>query len=196
MTVTTTDHTARVVAVPLATVTSSRPAEAIPEASDIETSDGVIRDDLSTAETPPQPRYHPPPGETPPDDRPDDATGEIDLDITRRRLKLPLEPPASSEPSILVADIAAVHSQISMVAVAQASAPHTPDASTPAREDVVAAVRKDATKGFSAIEEEFFRAGQEDTKQPNVNVDSFDDLDEGYQRVGFWDRLLGRKPPK
>jgi hypothetical protein len=195
MTVTTTDHTARVVAVPLATVTSAAP-DAIPEASDIETSDGVIRENLATAETPPQPRYHPPPGEEPPDDRPEDATGEIDLDITNRRLKLPLEPPAASEPSILVADIAAVHSQISMVAVAQASALRTPDASTAEREDAVATVRKDATKGFSQIEEDFFRAGQEETKQPNVNVDSFDDLDEGYRPVGFWDRLLGRKPNK
>ncbi|HEY5935512.1 MAG TPA: DUF4388 domain-containing protein [Kofleriaceae bacterium] len=197
MTITTTEQTARVVAVPLATVTSARPHDGIPEASDIETSDGVIREDLSTAETPPQPRYHPPPGESPPDDRPDDMTGEIDSAVTNRHLKLPLEPPASSEPSILVADIAAVHSQISMVAVAQAAAPRTVDASTPAQEEAVAKVQKDATKGFTQIEEEFFRAGQtEDAKQPAVNVESFDDLDEGYQRVGFWDRLLGRKPPK
>lgn len=196
MTITTTEQTARVVAVPLATVTSARPHDAVPEASDIETSDGVIREDLSTAETPPQPRYHPPPGESPPDDRPDDATGEIDLAVTNRHLKLPLEPPAASEPSILVADIAAVHSQISMVAVAQAAAPRTADAATPAHEEAVAKVQKDATKGFTQIEEEFFRAGQQEDAKPSVNVESFDDLDEGYQRVGFWDRLLGRKPSK
>jgi hypothetical protein len=25
-------------------------------------------------------------------------------------------------------------------------------------------------------------------------AESFDDLDVGYQRVGFWDKLLGRRP--
>ena len=184
MTVSTTEHTARVVAVPLATVLS-HPADGIPEAGEVETSDGVIRENLSTAETPPAPRYVAP-GDEPPDDRPEDATGEIDLAVTHPRLKLPLKPPASSEPSILVADIAAVHSQ----AIAQATAPRTPDASSAALADEIADLRKDAL-AFSDVEEDFFRAGQEDRK-PDAS-DSFDDLDEGYRPVGFWDRLLGRK---
>ncbi|MEJ7599417.1 MAG: DUF4388 domain-containing protein [Kofleriaceae bacterium] len=184
MTVSTTEHTARVVAVPLATVLPS--SSGIPEAGEVETSDGVIRDNLSTAETPPAPRYVAP-GEEPPDDRPEDATGEIDSAVTHPHLKLPLKAPASSEPSILVADIAAVHSQ----AVAQAAAPRTPDATSTALENEVAAVRKDASVAFSDVEEDFFRAGQ-DERKPDA-ADSFDDLDEGYRPVGFWDRLLGRK---
>jgi len=195
MTVTTTDHTARVVAVPLATVTSSPPSEGVPVATaEDETSDGVIRENLATAETPPSPRIHPPGvfGEDFPDDRPDDATGEIDLDITNRRLKLPLESPAASEPSILVTDIAAVHSQLSVVAVAQSAAPRTADAASPAHAAKVAEVRKDATKGFSKLEEDFFREGHDE--KPD-EAESFADLDEGYRPVGFWDRLLGRKPP-
>ena len=59
---------------------------------------------------------------------------------------------------------------------------------------------RDATGAFTQIEEEFFRAGTEEKHHaPKLASasDSFDDLDEGYQPVGFWDRLLGRnKKPK
>jgi hypothetical protein len=51
---------------------------------------------------------------------------------------------------------------------------------------------------FNDIEEAFFRAGHE--KEAVVAAaaapppESFDDLDEGYRPVGFWDRLRGRSP--
>ncbi len=62
----------------------------------------------------------------------------------------------------------------------------------------VAEVRKDAVHAFSDAEEEFFRAGQGNTgKVPTFSPqETFDDLDEGYQPVGFWDRLRGKKPKK
>ena len=56
----------------------------------------------------------------------------------------------------------------------------------------MAEVRRD-TEVFSDVEEAFFRAGHE--KEPAA--ESFDDLDEGYRRVGFWDRVRGKpsRPP-
>ena len=50
-----------------------------------------------------------------------------------------------------------------------------------------------ATGHFSDDEEAFFQAGQSPEKHDPA--ESFDDLDAGYQRLGFWDRLVGRKPP-
>jgi hypothetical protein len=49
---------------------------------------------------------------------------------------------------------------------------------------------------FSDDEEAFFQAGQSVHHVDHSPAESFDDLDVGYQRVGFWDRLVGRKPTK
>ncbi len=54
-----------------------------------------------------------------------------------------------------------------------------------------------ATAHFSDDEEAFFQAGH--VPHPDHGhsaAESFDDLDAGYQPVGFWDRLVGRKPMK
>ena len=102
---------------------------------------------------------------------------------------------AVAEPTILVTDLAAVHSRVSAVAVTQAAAAPTRDAASASTERAVSGVRKDATGAFSQIEEEFFRAGSEKTAAPLPSPVTFDDLDEGYQPPKFWDRVLGRKPP-
>ncbi len=120
-----------------------------------------------------------------------ETTGEI-------RPRLPTAEPQRepiAEPSILVADLAAVHEAVSAIASAQAAAPATVDAATPAREQAVAAVRKDAAS-FSDDEEAFFRAGTTSPgaghTAPVVRQESFDDLDEGYQPPKFWDQVFGR----
>ena len=186
LTVTTTDHTARLIATSIATVTE--PSAAPSELHD-EPSDGIVRERLASVETAPAPRRSLPQGEIPFDDRPDDATGEITTPISIEELE------AAAEPTILVADLAAVHSAVSAIAIAQVAAPHTPNASTPASERAVVEVLNDASVAFTEIEEDFFRAGTEKT-QPPPRLESFDDLDEGYQPVGFWDRLRGKKPIK
>ncbi|MDQ3337097.1 MAG: DUF4388 domain-containing protein [Myxococcota bacterium] len=179
-----------------------------PQGIDDEPSDGVIRMRHDTAETPPAPAAtyrRPPPGEIPVDDRPPETTGEI------RERKEPPPPTRTSEPSILVADLQAAHSAVSAVAVTQATqastmpnaaaAAGTPGTATAVASAEVAQVRRDATDAFTQIEEEFFRQGTEEhqhakpARLPSAS-DSFDDLDEGYEPVGFWDRLLGRKKKK
>ena len=190
--ITTTDHTERQIAVPIATMTE--PPGAAPIETVDEPSDGVIRDKLATADwatpTPTDPTpYHRPRVEVPLDDRPDAATGEITSPASRREIA------PTDEPSILVADLGAVHSAVSAIAGTQARAPNTADAATPSNERLVSEVRKDARVAFSSIEEDFFRSGSERAPAP-PKPDTFDDLDEGYQPVGFWDRLLGRRPPK
>jgi hypothetical protein len=78
-------------------------------------------------------------------------------------------------------------------ATAQAVAPPPSSTTTPASEQTATKVSGDPAKAFSDVEEDFFRAGQK-TARPPSSSDSFDDLDEGYKPVGFWGRLLGRKP--
>ena len=53
----------------------------------------------------------------------------------------------------------------------------------------------DNAHGFDEHEEAFFNRAESGT---NVvpKFESFDDLDEGYQPVGFWDRVFGRTKPK
>ena len=210
LTVSGTDTTAKLVATPLATVTEPpdaaaarlvatpiaprvAPAEApAGEATPVETydepSDGVIREHVEVAH-----RTAPPPPAvvSPVDDRPGDATGEITSPIAHEDMV-----EVAPEPSILVSDLVAVHSAVSAVASAQIGAPPTPNAATVSKEHAVATVSTDAAEAFNDVEEAFFRGGDESKQQPKVSSESFDDLDEGYQPVGFWDRLLGRKPPK
>ncbi len=92
----------------------------------------------------------------------------------------------------LVGDLAALHGAVSAAAAAPPAA--TVDAKSPARERDVAEVRKDANE-LSEAEEAFFRRA--DHSQPHTastpRVESFDDLDEGYEPPKFWDRVFGRK---
>jgi len=178
-----------------------------PENIDDAPSDGIIRThQTSEDETAPQSAAafrRPPPGEIPVDDRPPQTTGEI----RPRKSSTPPPIPSDAEPSILVADLQAAHTAASAAMSAAkpatptinaATAAATPGTATAAASAEVSQVRRDATGAFTQIEEEFFRAGShpEDEKAakrvPSAS-DSFDDLDEGYERVGFWDRLLGRK---
>jgi hypothetical protein len=174
-------------------------------------SDGIIRTQhTADAKKATGAARRPPPGEIPVDDRPPQTTGEI------RGRKATAPPPMSggdAEPSILVADLQAAHSAVSAVAAEQATASSpapnaaaaagTPGTTVAAASAEVAKVRRDATGAFTQMEEEFFRAGQQHEQEQVAKAprlasasDSFDDLDEGYERVGFWDRLLGRKKPR
>ena len=149
-------------------VPPATPSDPAPAAIHDEPSDGVIRQQIITAETAPVKRRRIA-SDPPDDDRPGDATGEITM------RDAPVEP--IIEPSILVADLAG-------------ELPARPDAAAPTHEISVAAARSDAV-AFTEAEEAFFRAGHDkDLPHP----DSFDDLDVGYQRVGFWDRLRGKAP--
>jgi hypothetical protein len=163
-----------------------------------EPSDGIIRQHITTADTAPVKRRRLP-SDPPDDDRPGAATGEI---TTRARA---MTEPRRSEPSILVSDLmselaaapaagpAAVTAPVADVAsdrvtapVATEPAPHRPRDKRPSdpRRDAVA---------FSDLEEAFFKAGHEkEAAVPAPSTESFDDLDEGYRPVGFWDRLRGR----
>ena len=141
-----------------------------------ETSDGIIRQMLATAETAPTPRR--PLYEIPVDDRPEDTTGEI---VTKTGQRAAMQPQLDTEPSILVADLAEMHTAGS----AQTAAP------TPVAARTAAEGSAPAAKVFSETEEDFFRAGQ--AKRPTAPPETFADLDEGYKPVGFWARLLGRK---
>jgi hypothetical protein len=97
-------------------------------------------------------------------------------------------------PSILVADLAAVHAAAA-AATAPAAAPGS--AATPARELVVAEARRDAALALTDAEEAFFNKAETGPVRL-TKVESFDDLDEGYEPPKFWDRVFGKKkePPK
>jgi Domain of unknown function (DUF4388) len=162
---------------------ASAPAEITDEPSD-----GVIRQHITSADTAPVKRRRPP-SIPPEDDRPDDAMGEITTPRAR-----PVQQRHPTEPSILVADLAAIHAAVSAIADEQAAAPATIDAAAPSHEVPLAEARSDAV-AFSELEEAFFRAGHEKAEAVVAappTIESFDDLDEGYQPVGFWDRLRGK----
>ena len=170
-----------------ATPSVAAAAGATPQAITDEPSDGVIREHITTAETAPVKRRRVP--TDPPDDRPEDTVGEITTPRAR-----PAAEPHHDEPSILVSDLAAVHAAVSTIANEQAMAPATANAASPAHEALVTAAHGDAV-AFNEIEEAFFRAGHEREATPVTAapvVESFDDLDEGYRPVGFWDRLRGK----
>jgi hypothetical protein len=160
--------------------------DAMPSVVIDEPSDGVIRQHITSARTAPVARQHAP-SEPPQDDRPEDATGEI----TSRRAAA--AQPQASEPSILVADVAAVHVAASAIAGSLAGRPRPGDAASAQREAPAIAVRTDAVT-FTELDEAFFRAGHDhhDLATAPTMTESFDDLDEGYRPAGFWDRLLGR----
>jgi hypothetical protein len=163
------------------------PQVATPEPAGDEPSDGVVRA-IAAADTAPLARRRP--SEPPPnqDDLPKEATGEI-----VQRMRTTAEP-ETSQPSILVADMAAVHAAVSAASSAPPPKPITPnDAASSSKELSVSDLRRDAIVAFTDAEEAFFSAGHDRPTKPHVSTESFDDLDEGYQPLGFWDRVFGRR---
>lgn len=176
---------------------ASHEASAAPQATDDEPSDGVVRAIVASADTapasparmrPPEPEYDGPPIK--------ETTGEIRGRTPRDTNEPPVVEPSIliAEPSILVGDLAAAHDAVSAaVAKPAPAAPPPADAASPSRELAVSDVRRDAV-AFSEAEEAFFRGAEKTASVPKV--ETFDDLDEGYQPPGFWDRVFGRKKPK
>jgi hypothetical protein len=205
MTVTASKDTANITASPRVVITESAVVQAghatpaltppassgAPVAAEEETSDGVIRSISGESESarlarlrqvlPPNPPAH---------DGPEvrETTGEI-----KPHAKPAAEPKPTdvAEPSILVADLAAVHHAASAASEHKPAKP-TADASSTSRELEVASVRKDAAV-FTDEDEAFFkRAESHTTSVPKV--ESFDDLDEGYEPPPtFWERVFGKK---
>ena len=101
--------------------------------------------------------------------------------------------PAASDPSTLVADLAAAHAAIAAATAKAASTPSLGDAASASKEMLVSEVRKDAVE-FTQEEEAFFNAPDHKGHTNAVpKFESFDDLDEGYEPPKFWDRVFGRK---
>ena len=94
---------------------------------------------------------------------------------------------------MLVADLAAAHTAASMAATRPAQPPPA-DAASASRELEVSDVRRDAAQ-FSESDEAFFNRAESGTNMV-PKFESFDDLDEGYEPVGFWDRVFGRTKKK
>ena len=148
------------------------------------------------AEPAPEPRTEPAPASraepaaAPVADAPSIIAGEL----TPAPAHVPAEP--ADAPSILVADLAAVHAAASRAGAATPVAPPPADAASASRELVVNEVRQDAAVAFTDLEEAFFKKNESGPVR-QVKVESFDDLDEGYEPPKFWDRVFGRKkPPK
>jgi hypothetical protein len=209
------------VARPLAPIVPAAPA--VPTATDDEPSDGIVRAPVATVDTaklrararrPTPPEHDGPPQK--------EATGEIghrpaarpDVPVEQpsivvdqlvdrqplaadrtafvERQSIDQTPVGAAQPSVLVADLAAVHAAAS----AAATAPASPggNAATPAREHVVAEVRRDASLALTDAEAAFFNKAETGPVRM-VKPESFDDLDEGYEPPKFWDRVFGRKKP-
>jgi hypothetical protein len=169
------------------------PAAPVPHATgDDEQSDGVVRSMIAVADTDQLARQRAqlrPPGSPPPDGP---AVRETSGEIGRRAPAV--QPtPATSEPSILVADLAAAHAAAAVVAAKPPETPPPGDAASPSRELAVSEVRKDVIAATDAEEAFFNRA---ERTAPHRKPESFDDLDEGYQPPKFWDKVFGRKPKK
>jgi hypothetical protein len=190
VTVVATHDTAVVTASPTVTISAAlQPTEDEP-------SDGVVQGMLDSARRPPPPPETPPEHDGPPQR---ETTGEI-REPTRQPVAVAVDQASIviDQPSMLtsepiVADLAAVHAAAS-AAAAQAATP-AKDAASPSRELLVSEVRKDAALVETDAEAAFFARPESGT----VNfpkVESFDDLDEGYEPPKFWDRVFGRKPPK
>ena len=185
--------TVRLVATPVTEVRRAPTPVPVPPSTPSEVtddpSDGVIIQHITTADTAPVKRRRRPPSDPVEDDRPGDATGEITMPRS-----LPTAERLPSEPSILIADLAAIHEAVSEVTSGQVTVPTRKppaDATTPERTATIAELRHDAASGFTDLEEEFFRAGHETPSSP---PETFSDLDEGYRKASFWERFRGRSP--
>ena len=99
--------------------------------------------------------------------------------------------PTASEENALVADLAAAHAAIAAATAKASATPSKGDAASSSKEMIVSQVRKDAVE-FTTDEEAFFNAkGSLTAAAPKI--ESFDDLDEGYEPPKFWDRVFARK---
>jgi hypothetical protein len=167
------------------------PDDATPIETDDEPSDGVVRATIaSKADTArisrPRIRASVPEHDGPPVKS---TSGEVS-----ERAKRPTKEPDISEPTILVADLAAAHDAVAAaVAAPRPATPPPPDAASPSRELAVSDVRRDAV-AFSESEEAFFRGAERTAPAPKV--ETFSDLDEDYEPPKFWDRVFGRKKKK
>ena len=103
----------------------------------------------------------------------------------------PAPAPDDAEQRALVADLAAAHAAIAAATAKVSSSLPNGDASSSSREMIVSQVRKDAVE-FTSAEEAFFSAKESHTAAV-PKLESFDDLDEGYEPPKFWDRVFGRK---
>ncbi|HUJ57393.1 MAG TPA: DUF4388 domain-containing protein [Kofleriaceae bacterium] len=174
------------------TVKTPKLEPAAPTAADDEPSDGVVRA-IAAVDTAKLLRARRAPSEPESDGPPiKETTGEIDP----TRLKKPTEPPPiSGEPSILVSDLAAVHTAVAAALARPLPEPPPSDAASSSKELAVSEVRRDAV-AFSEAEEAFFRRadhGHAPHHPPAHHVESFADLDEGYEPPKFWDRVFGRR---
>jgi hypothetical protein len=216
VTVQATETTAGLTATPVVAIAEAAlPPTAVP--ADPSPSDGVVRAALGTADTPPQAKPERPPHAPPPKQADSAGAPAIEPPAQSAEHVSPpaMEPPLRSEvqpaehrsptaiephepqPSSLVSDLAAAHAAIASVVAKLDTAPPG-DSASPSRELAVAEVRKDAVE-FSEAEEAFFRRA--DTHPPPpvqaLKVETFEDLDEGYEPEKFWDRVFGRtrRPP-
>ena len=192
MTVVGNADTVTVTATPTVTIREpliGKPPPATPIATEDEPSDGIVRAAIATLDTArlaarAQQRRAP---SAPVIEGPilADTTGEIRP--SSRVAVVPVE-----EPSVLVSDLASAHTAVAAAMTAPKLAPLV-DAASASRDLAVAAVRKDAVE-FTEQEEAFFKNAEPSTPHTASvpRVESFDDLDEGYQPPKFWDRVFGR----
>ena len=195
VTVKSTADTAIVTASPRMLITEN----ATPIPTEDEPSDGIIRAAIAapdSAELARSRKLKPPGG--PEHDGPPvkETTGEIGS-----RPRRDTKDPDASEPSMVVADVGAVQSDLAAVhaavaAVATAASPlhANVDAASASRELEVSDTRRDAV-AFSDVEEAFFKTAESHTHSV-PKFESFDDLDEDYEPPKFWDRVFGKKKKK
>jgi len=98
---------------------------------------------------------------------------------------------SDDKPDSLVADLAAAHAAIAAATKRANAVPSKGDAASSSKEMLVSQVRRDAVE-FTHEEEAFFNANHSNTNAV-PKLESFDDLDEGYEPPKFWDRVFGRK---
>jgi hypothetical protein len=174
---------------------------AAPVATEDEPSDGIIRSAIAAPDSTELARRRQikPPGGPEHDGPPvKQTTGEIGARPKRDEA----HDPGLDEPSVLIADIGAVqsdlasaHAAVAAAATASVGAAAVPvDAASASRELEVSDVRRDAVS-FSDAEEAFFKTAESHTHSV-PKFESFDDLDEGYEPPKFWDRVFGKKKKK
>ncbi|MEZ4367757.1 MAG: DUF4388 domain-containing protein [Kofleriaceae bacterium] len=107
-------------------------------------------------------------------------------------------PPVEPAQGVLVADLAMAHSQALAAPLPAAATVQAPPPAAAPFDAKVEAARVGATSAagaFSDDEEAFFRAGTAPAPTPAPKVEVFEDLDRGYEPLGFWQRLRGKTRP-
>jgi hypothetical protein len=129
-----------------------------------------------------------------------EAYGELPSRRADSSTAPPVDRVVDEGPSILVEDLgaaaAAMRAVVAEPKVAAPTAARDASAAQPAANAAVDVTRSAAVAAalaamhFTEDEEAFFAAGASDTFGQAEPYDSFDDLDAGYQPVGFWERLV------